>query len=209
MQIQLSLFEAIMDTLYLKPLFFIGLLPICIFLYIAFKNNTELPKAKTIICTVLMYYYICLLFNNVVGIPTLKEFFRLSRLGEPFFNPNINLIPLDNGIGAEFILNILCFVPLGFLLPMLSYYYENPRKVISFAFGLSLMIEISQLFTLYRATDINDLVTNIFGAVSGYILYKFIIKIKSPQKADVLQSDLTKILPTLIIMICLIFTFIS
>ena len=209
MQIQLSLFEAIMDTLYLKPLFFIGLLPICIFLYIAFKNNTELPKANTIICSVLMYYYICLLFNNVVGIPTLKEFFRLSRLGEPFFNPNINLIPLDNGIGAEFILNILCFVPLGFLLPMVSRSYENPRKVISFAFRLSLMIEISQMFTLYRATDINDLVTNIFGTVSGYIFYKFIIKIKNPKKADVLQSDLTKILPTLIIMICLIFTFIS
>ena len=34
-----------------------------------------------------------------------------------------------------------------------------------------LAIEISQMFTLYRATDIDDLFANTIGAVIGYELF--------------------------------------
>lgn len=66
-----------------------------------------------------MYYYLCLLFTNIVGIPSIGEYVRLSQLGEAFFNPNINLIPLSDGFSLSFILNIILFIPLGFLCPII------------------------------------------------------------------------------------------
>lgn len=71
-------------------------------------------------------------------------------------------------------LNMLLFVPLGILLPLL---WRSCRlyKTVAIGFSLSLLIELSQLFN-YRATDIDDLLMNTLGTLLGYLLYTLLLR---------------------------------
>lgn len=186
--VQLGLWESIMDLLMIKPVFFLGIFVVIVLLLILGKNKSAVSKVRIILVSFILYYYLYLLFGNIVGVPTLSELFRLSRLKEAVFNPNINLIPFSDGLSLSFILNIVLFVPLGFLCPILSRTYQSAKADILSGFFLSLFIEISQLFTLYRATDINDLITNILGAVVGYLCFNLIVKLKVVKRIDTKRS---------------------
>ena len=73
------------------------------------------------------------------------------------------------------ILNVALFVPLGFFLPLL---WQRFRSLISsavFGLGLSLAIELLQMLT-FRATDVNDLITNVAGTSLGFMLAKLFTK---------------------------------
>lgn len=88
---------------------------------------------------------------------------------------SVNIIPLRGavlGLG-QFCLNILLFLPLGLLLPLLWYHFTNWKIVALYGFSLSLFIEISQLFT-YRSSDFDDLLANTLGAVLGFFLIKLV-----------------------------------
>ena len=67
-------------------------------------------------------------------------------------------------------LNILVFVPLGFLLPQV---WRRARwwKVLLIGFGVSLLIEALQLVTRLGWFDIDDILANTLGAVAGYIVF--------------------------------------
>ncbi|MRT18404.1 VanZ family protein, partial [Vitellibacter sp. q18] len=109
-------------------------------------------------------------------------------------NPNINLIPFSDGFSLSFILNILLFVPLGFLCPLISKTFERLRNTFLIGFGLSLFIETIQLFTLHRATDIDDLLTNVIGTIIGYFCFKLIAKlriVKLHSDDDSMEQDYT------------------
>lgn len=90
----------------------------------------------------------------------------------------LHLVPLA-GIPADFqnaCLNVLLFVPLGLFLPLLWDSCQSLRRTLLFALCVTLFIELSQLFTL-RATDINDILTNLAGAAIGYFLAKHAAKV--------------------------------
>lgn len=48
----------------------------------------------------------------------------------------------------------------------------------TFLVGLlfSLLIEIGQIFTMYRQTDVNDLLMNTLGVMIGWVIGKYILK---------------------------------
>ena len=212
MEVQLGLFEAIIDLLHLDLRYIIsGVVLIGILGYWMFKNHKTLPKFRIIFTSIVMYYYLCVLLGNIVGLPSIKEFIRISSFGESFFNPNINLIPIPlNGLGIDFFLNIFCFIPLGFLCPMLSKTYEEQaKKTLLLGFVLSLIIEISQLFTLYRATDINDLIANVLGTVIGYYIYKFFVKLGVVKSENYLEDTSTSCLPKMYVVLAFVLTLID
>lgn len=164
--------------------------------------NATISKLRTTFFSLTMYSYLLLVFANIVGMPNLSELKRCYLLGEPFFYPNLNLIPLADGITFGFLANILLFVPFGFFCPMLSKHYENAKSTILLGFGLSLFIECSQLFTLYRATDIDDLLTNTCGTAIGYLFFRLLVKLKIIKpKANASKKDLSRYLPFFIIAI--------
>lgn len=183
--IQLGLFDAVKDLLFVHPVFLFGIIVICAMLIPIFKKNTTIPKARISILLLIFYYYLCVMLTKIVGIPTLSEYIRLSNLGEAFFNPNINLIPLSDGFSLGFILNIFLFIPFGFLCPLISKRYQSVKNTLLIGFGLSLTIEIVQLFTLYRATDIDDLITNIIGTLIGYFCFRFIYKLATTKSHSI------------------------
>ena len=101
---------------------------------------------------------------SLVGIPNIL-----------YFRPdvNLNLIPIY-GIVADLqnsLLNIVLFVPLGCFLPILWSRFRKFAPVVFFGFGLSVFIELLQMLT-FRATDVNDLITNLVGTVIGFLLIK-------------------------------------
>lgn len=95
------------------------------------------------------------------------------------FNVNqINLIPFSD-MEIDFVaygLNVILFMPLGFLLPFIWSNFEKYKSIITCSISLSAIIEISQLLN-NRRTDIDDLILNTIGAIIGLILFKLFSRI--------------------------------
>lgn len=203
--VQLGLFDAITDLLFVHPIYWLGVPVIFVLLFVLFKKNPTVSKVKTSILCLLLYYYLSVMLTNIVGFPTLREYFRLSGLGESFFHPNVNLVPLADGFSLSFMLNILLFVPLGFLCPCISRYYRQVKHAVLLGFVLSLTIELAQLFTQYRATDVDDLITNTAGTLLGYLCFRLIHRAKKDDR----KPDGLWYVPVVIIGMTLVLEFLS
>ncbi|MDQ3242158.1 MAG: VanZ family protein [Gemmatimonadota bacterium] len=103
-----------------------------------------------------------------------------------------NLIPLLNSIGcfvpdpgqpstSLFCLqtifgNLMMFLPLGFLLPLVSPRTHSLKTVLATAFLASLGIEAAQFAGSWlgspRWTDVDDILLNVMGALVGYTILR-------------------------------------
>ena len=122
---------------------------------------------KTFFCMALAVYLAGVYL--VVGLPNVT-YIR--------FEPNINLIPfldLFSDLSAA-LLNIILFLPLGFLSAVLWKRFQSVRHNLMLGFSVSLSIEILQMFT-FRATDVNDLITNTLGSLIGWGIGCMILKL--------------------------------
>ena len=68
--------------------------------------------------------------------------------------------------------NIFVFVPLGFLLPLMSDELKNFSAVFINSFTFVLGIEVFQLFSAFGAFDVDDIMLNCLGASIGYGCYR-------------------------------------
>lgn len=126
---------------------------------------------------------------SVVGIPTVGTF----KVDFGF-----NLIPLIDIVNSPLeyikntILNIILFIPMGFLVPAIWKNYRSIKTMFFMGLALSVCIEILQIFT-FRLTDIDDLITNTAGIVIGYYISKrlsFKLPIRlGDNKEDVLRYE--------------------
>ncbi len=94
---------------------------------------------------------------------------------------DVQIIAFKNGywpyLWINFIGNLLLFIPLGFLLPLL-FKSCSFLKVFLYSFLFSCMIEIIQLM-LPRGTDIDDVWLNSLGGIIGWILFKIFNSMKN------------------------------
>lgn len=101
---------------------------------------------------------------------------------------NINLIPFVGGSVMMILLNFLLFLPLGVLLPVVfSSCKKNMKKVVLIGFSLSLGIELMQLFG-GRYAEIDDLIVNTVGTLSGYVFYSIIAGWKENYKRSLISA---------------------
>lgn len=68
--------------------------------------------------------------------------------------------------------NLLVFVPLGFLLPLMSEELQKFSEVFLNVFTFVLGIEVFQLFSAFGAFDVDDILLNCLGATIGYGCYR-------------------------------------
>lgn len=107
-----------------------------------------------------------------------SNFIPLKTIIYYLFLADINLnIRIENIVG-----NIISFVPLGFMLPLLSKKFLNLKAVMITTFSLSFAYEILQLLFGFGSFDIDDLILNTFGGVLGYLTIKFIYLIIHSKK---------------------------
>jgi glycopeptide antibiotics resistance protein len=99
---------------------------------------------------------------------------------EPF-----KTIDIYQTLGKQILGNFVMLLPLGIYLPLL---YTKLRKAYSFfavlliSFLVSVGIELLQLATSYRSTDIDDVILNTLGGGAGFLIYLLIKTITSPKK---------------------------
>jgi glycopeptide antibiotics resistance protein len=72
--------------------------------------------------------------------------------------------------------NILAFIPLGVLLPLISEKARNWRVVLLVAILVSLTFEVVQLAALIGSGDVDDVILNATGALLGYSLFTAVWK---------------------------------
>ena len=145
---------------------FAPLLPVTASYHSVLVRRDRKERLKTSVPHVIAVYLFCL---TLVAILTATGIPAVDNLA---FSPKINPIPFVeiSEYPVNYMLNVMLFVPFGFLLPVLWKKFEKMRFVLLFGAFFSLSIEIFQLFNL-RVTDIDDLLMNTVGAIVGYLLF--------------------------------------
>lgn len=94
------------------------------------------------------------------------------------FSPTFVLIPFVDMLGGlrDTFLNIILFIPLGFILPMIYTRFRDIIVTVVTGLLVSLSVEVIQMFGC-GITDINDLITNMLGSFLGYCAYLFLYNI--------------------------------
>lgn len=168
MQVLLSTaLEAVAASVFLVPVFIL-------------LNRRRFQNRKRTVLYLIFSVYLSAVYA-VVGLPSIT-YIR--------FDPHYNLTPFAYMFSdlRSTILNVILFLPLGFFLPVLWKKYRNPWAAILFGFCTSLLIEVLQVFT-FRATDVNDLMTNTAGTLLGYCAGRLALRlipslVPSEQKAE-------------------------
>lgn len=129
--------------------------------------------------------YICMALY-VAGIGNVWD---IGKFGSVIRMEEINFKLFQSDGMATYILNIIMFVPLGFLLPLIWKKYRKVWRVLCIGAVFSLAIEIGQLFNR-RQTDIDDFLMNTIGACIGFgiwMLFAVVLK-----RRDAKTYSLTK-----------------
>ena len=138
----------------------------------------------------LLLMYVCLVvvarftffpFSKVDGV--IQPLVFDSAKAYPF---RINWIPFVNLCDYEdrgdVLLNVIgnttMFVPIGIVYPIVYKKLDTHTKVILAGVCFSLVIEILQLPFFDRVSDIDDLILNSAGYVTGYLLYLAVKRLK-------------------------------
>lgn len=125
------------------------------------RNMSTVRKAILLIFTI----YLAAVFA-ATGMPTVENC---------AFQPRFNLLPLIDCVHEPLLylentlLNILLFIPFGFFVPLLWRQMRTLKRTALCGLAFSLFIETAQMFS-GRLTDIDDLLTNMGGAVIGFFL---------------------------------------
>lgn len=72
--------------------------------------------------------------------------------------------------------NVVMFIPLGFFLPCIFHRLRAFWKTAILAILLILCIEAVQYVTLLGTCDVDDLILNVVGIVTGYLFWKLMRK---------------------------------
>jgi glycopeptide antibiotics resistance protein len=98
--------------------------------------------------------------------------------GEPWWTV-LRYVPFDVD-WPSFVLNVIMFIPLGVLLPLLRPSMDSVRRIAGVALAASATIELIQFvlgITLgsRRTVDVNDLIANTAGAVLGLLILRLAV----------------------------------
>ncbi|MDO5040495.1 MAG: VanZ family protein [Peptoniphilus sp.] len=94
---------------------------------------------------------------NLIPFKTISSYIKYSRA----FHAALNILG-----------NMLIFVPMGFMLPLLYDDLRSYKKTLAFTVIICILVETIQFF-VGRSVDIDDLILNVAGASMGYLLYKW------------------------------------
>lgn len=138
------------------------------------SNNSKLNTTANRFTTVLFVIYlvaICWILLFKLGVRFSYMETRSVNL-IPFSEPLISNGKVDMG---EIIMNIVIFVPLGIYAGVLFERWSF-RKKLFFFFLISLIVEGLQFILAIGAFDITDIMTNTFGGIIGFMIFKAIKK---------------------------------
>ena len=144
-----------------------------------FNWKRELQLILVYICIVVVVRFTFFPFSKVDGkiqplifdVATMWPF-RINWI------PFVNLFdyPDTRDILINIIGNTTMFIPLGIVWPIVFKELDTHKKIIAAGVGCSLLIEILQLPFFVRVSDVDDLILNSLGYITGYGIYLFVKK---------------------------------
>ncbi len=157
------------------------------------KNRTSLSHA---VWTFVFMIYIALALY-VAEIGSFWDMISYKKL-----MGSINTEPFAPGGFKPDMLNIIMFMPLGFLLPLNWSSFRSLRKVALTGLGFSALIEFFQLFN-YRITDVDDLIMNTIGACVGYFIWTVFRRfVKNKRTIERIKAEPVKLIMIGILGVC-------
>lgn len=154
--------ELILTLLFLFAMFWLVL----------FSRRSRLPLFIVYICALLYFTILC-----------------RSQRGERvilngLFDTVRNSLSFEGGLHVTdritfnaMLLNILLFVPMGYILPNFGGIFKKAYLMIPMGLLLSLVIETIQYFTRLGVFDVDDLMFNTLGTALGYLLYLLMMRL--------------------------------
>jgi glycopeptide antibiotics resistance protein len=169
--------------------------------------NRENFSIRFVIATYLLYYFVVIVLGNVTGWTSISTIRTLIQEDGTAFQPWINLHPFVPGTTWDFTMNVICFIPLGILVPQLSPLFSRFRFTVLFGFLFSFLIESGQLFTRSRESDINDLIANTLATAIGFAIYYLLFDLLLKRKLRHPSNLLGNLFPVLIVLIGVVLVF--
>lgn len=143
---------------------------------IFYRRWKELEHHDFVIRTIFYIYISIVVYLTLMPILTSLPYIFEDDYVPMFLKPFDDYIHSKGDATFQLIINVLMFVPFGFMLPMIK--KCNIFTVAFYSFLFTLSIEVLQpLLNSFRISDITDVITNTTGGVIGYILYFIAYKI--------------------------------
>lgn len=79
-------------------------------------------------------------------------------------------------------LNIVLFIPFGFLIPQLFRQLQSPLRTIGCGFLSSVLIETVQYIAERGYTETDDMIHNTLGTIIGFLLYRMLCAHKTDHR---------------------------
>ncbi|WP_078411308.1 VanZ family protein [Priestia abyssalis] len=179
-----------------------------IFLRVKYKNTKTVYSLKEVIKFLFVLYILMVVsvtlfplalwidfniehikygLNFVPFVSILKD---ISQIGVAYDGDVVFMIGLIiRNVGG----NILLLMPLGVLVPILSYKFRQFKNTVLLGFFISTSIEFIQFFELLaggwgRTVDIDDVICNVIGVSFGYLIYKIMFRIADKFQIKILQN---------------------
>ena len=157
--------EFLWDLIRSLPLVFVLILVVGIFIYIYEKSAAhKLSANKKISIFVFVAYVTVIVFVTVIS----------RQMG---YLRHIEIIPFSKKGGFSYvifyaIINLIVFLPLGYLLPTIFKRMRLKKKIIVVGFTSSFCIEIMQYILACGDSQTEDLIMNTVGCALGYRLWQ-------------------------------------
>ena len=163
-----------------------------IYRLVLYKRNKKINILRECILLLFVLYFLVLLLITIFKFSSISFSNPLDKYGYRKYGVFgiINLIPFKETISTltnnrvpimmpirNIVGNILLFIPLGLMIPILFEKYNKLSKIFFLGFISSLSIEVVQLFVGDNVSDIDDIIFNTTGAILGLLCYKFLKKV--------------------------------
>ncbi|WP_156576467.1 VanZ family protein [Bacillus luti] len=156
---------------------------------IMFQIGVYFKVKRTISIWHFLWVYVFLFYLSLVyRVTQIATVWDISNYETWIRVSQINLTLFDTAGSTTYLLNIVLFMPLGFLLPTIWPHFRKMKNTVCAGFLFSLAIELNQLLN-NRITDIDDLFTNTLGAMVGYVLYRVLFKMICKREGKKLDTN--------------------
>ncbi|PGU01329.1 MULTISPECIES: VanZ family protein [Bacillus] len=156
---------------------------------IMFQIGVYFKAKRTISIWHFLWVYVFLFYLSLVyRVTQIATVWDISNYETWIRVSQINLTLFDTAGSTTYLLNIVLFMPFGFLLPTIWPHFRKMKNTVCAGFLFSLAIELSQLLN-NRITDIDDLFTNTLGAMVGYVLYRVLFKMICKREGKKLDTN--------------------
>lgn len=149
------------------------------------KGTKTIKKSKVLLYSIILCYVVIVIGATFLGrTPSNSNNVKMNlNLFSSYVEAyhDIGVILLNNVLLRNLILNIMLFIPLGFLLPMCSDKLKKMYIVVPIGLFATLTIELTQHFNGYGIFEIDDALNNTIGTLLGYCIFMIFYKLKSKE----------------------------